>query len=83
MTMMDTDLEDLIGTDSGGQHIKCCQNDTFLCGAPFHPEVAAPDDAPDDECCPECVKVRTMLSHFGHTHCPANFSIICPPRRKK
>jgi len=67
-----------IGTSEA--HVTCCRYEKFMCKAPYHPEAAAPQDTPEEECCKPCMKVVKDMQCRGHSHCPFDLSpkIRCP-----
>lgn len=77
----DVDLDAIVSVEER-PHVACCVADVFLCGAPFHPELVASPDTPEDECCETCVDIMYALLcppwRPTHQHCVRGVR-ICPP----
>ena len=79
MTMIDEDIDEIIGVDEGNEHVVCCrQEERFVCGAPYHPEAVAEEGTPTEECCPNCVRAAKKFKCIGHMHCPLDVRVVCP-----
>ena len=77
MTMIDNDVDEIVGVDDGCEHVVCCKKkEQFVCGAPYHPEAAASEDT--GECCPDCAKAKRKWKCIGHSHCPLDVRVMCP-----
>lgn len=83
MTLLDvTPVED-VDTETASLHIACCVVEKFICGAAYHPEMAAGVDAnPRDVCeaCAEVVKASACYSVRAglHFHCVVVAETVCP-----
>lgn len=82
MTDLDVTPIDITGIGFGALHVSCCvAEEEFICGAPYHPESAAPRDTPEEECCQQCVdRCNASVCRAGHFHCPLRKRPICPDR---
>jgi hypothetical protein len=81
MTVVITDEAHLVSSTIK-PHIRCCERDTFYCGAPFHPEAEATGAVHEDDACTRCVDRRYELlcppDRPTHQHCALNVRKVCP-----
>lgn len=87
--MSDTLVEEVteLAIDLGDErpHFSCClDQEKFICGRPFHPELRATDEDNEDDCCVECVDLayQTLCPPHkpSHAHCPLALIVVCPNR---